>query len=103
MGNKTKIIYLCLIIVAILALAGCVPGDGANTPANPAGFFWGIWHGWLAPISLLIGLVNGDIRVYEVHNIGWWYDLGFYVAIIGGFGGFSLFRKGKKGRRSDDF
>ncbi len=95
-------LYLALFLIATLALAGCVPGDGANTPLNPAGFFWGIWHGWLAPISLLIGLVNGEIRIYEVNNSGWWYDLGFYVAIIGGFGGFSLFRKGKKGRGSDD-
>ncbi|MBN3522447.1 hypothetical protein JSQ80_01015 [Paenibacillus apiarius] len=79
-------------------LSGCVPGDGSYTQADPAGFFWGIWHGWIAPISLIIGVFNGDIRVYEVNNTGWWYDLGFYLAILGGFGGFSLSRR----KRRDD-
>ncbi|MGI6706187.1 MAG: hypothetical protein ACOX6S_07995 [Clostridia bacterium] len=85
-----------LLIVLILAcawiLAGCVPGDGSHTVQNPAGFLWGIWHGWIAPISLIIGFFNRNIRVYEVMNTGWFYDLGFYIAIIGGFGGISLVR-----------
>jgi hypothetical protein len=31
-----------------------------------------------------------------VNNTGWWYDFGFYMAIISGFGGLSLNRKHKK-------
>jgi fructose-specific phosphotransferase system IIC component len=38
-------------------------------------------------------LFNKNLRVYEVFNTGWWYDFGFYVAIIAGFGGLSLIRK----------
>lgn len=79
--------------VILLTLTGCVPGDGTYTSARPAGFFWGIWHGWIAPISLIIGLYNKNIRIYEVVNTGWGYDFGFYVAIISGFGSLSLFRK----------
>lgn len=83
-------------LIIILSLTGCVPGDGENTVDHPAGFFWGIWHGWIAPISLIIGLFKNDIRIYEPANIGWWYELGFYMAIISGFGGISLSRrKGK--------
>jgi len=74
-------------------LSGCVPGDGRNTPEEPAGFFWGIWHGWIAPISLILSLFNDSFSIYEVNNTGWWYDLGFYMAIISGFGSISLFRK----------
>lgn len=85
-----------LILVVLLLLVGCVPGDGRNTSDNPAGFFWGIWHGWMAPISLVVGLVDKDIRVYEIFNRGWSYDFGFYISIISGFGGISLFRKKKK-------
>lgn len=81
------------ITLILLLLTGCVPGDGTYTPANPAGFFWGIWHGWLAPLSLIIGLFNKNIRVYEIYNTGWWYDFGFYIAIISGFGSLSLFRR----------
>ncbi|WP_219838178.1 hypothetical protein [Paenibacillus sp. R14(2021)] len=90
--------YVCLVLLMIavgLALTGCVPGDGVNTDQHLAGFFWGIWHGWIAPVSLVIGLFKHTIRVYEIHNSGWWYDLGFYIAVISGFGGISLSRRKK--------
>jgi hypothetical protein len=34
--------------------------------------------------------------MYEPNNTGWTYDLGFYMAVIGGFGGLALSRKKKK-------
>jgi len=96
---KKKVIILGLLIIAMaVILTGCIPGDGKSTMDDPAGFFWGIWHGWLAPLSLVIGIFDKNIRVYEVMNSGWWYDLGFYAAIISGFGGFSLSRKKRKNR-----
>ena len=88
-----------MVVLVMVLLAGCVPGDGANTADNPAGFFWGIWHGWIAPISLILGLFKENIRIYETANKGWWYDFGFYMAIISGFGGLSLFRN--KSSRKD--
>ena len=85
---------LCILfLIVLIALVGCVPGDGKHTEANPAGFFWGIWHGWIAPISLIWGLFDSAIRLYEPHNTGWWYDVGFYIAVISGFGGISLSRR----------
>ncbi|MGM0432267.1 MAG: hypothetical protein ACQEQU_06085 [Spirochaetota bacterium] len=73
--------------------SSCLPGDVRFEEARPAGFFMGIWHGWVAPISLIGGLFRPEIRIYEVINTGWWYDFGFYIAIISGFGGISLVRK----------
>lgn len=91
---KKKLILLCILLIVIaLLFTGCLPGDGTYTAAKPAGFFWGIWHGWIAPISLIMGLFRENIRVYEIVNTGWLYDFGFYIAIISGFGGLSLFRK----------
>lgn len=84
-----------ILVFFLLALSGCIPGDGTYSPHRPAGFFWGIWHGWVAPVSLIIGLFRPGIRVYEVINTGWWYDFGFYIAIVGGFGGIALFRRRK--------
>lgn len=78
-----------------LFMTGCVPGDGTCAPDDPAGFFSGVWHGWIAPISLIWGFFNSGIRIYEVYNTGWWYDFGFYMAIISGFGGLSFFRRSK--------
>ncbi len=79
-----------LIVLALLA-AACLPG-GASTP-DPAGFFTGVWHGWMAPISLIASIFNKDINIYSVSNTGLPYDFGFYIAVISGFGGLSLFRK----------
>ncbi|MDW7658010.1 MAG: hypothetical protein SCM11_12645 [Bacillota bacterium] len=95
-SEKKRLVLLLLLILVLISLSACVPGDGKATTDNAAGFFWGIWHGWLAPISLIIGLFNRDIRIYETLNTGWWYDFGFYMAIISGFGGISLVRRKKK-------
>lgn len=99
---KKRLLLLCIIMVMmIVVLTGCVPGDGTCTAAKPAGFFWGIWHGWIAPVSLVLGLFKKGVRVYETVNNGWWYDFGFYIAIISGFGGVSLFRNKNKGNNGN--
>jgi hypothetical protein len=91
---KTKKILLVLMMVLLLLLmTSCAPGDGTNSVEHPAGFFSGVWHGWIAPVTLIISLFNRNINIYEVHNVGFWYDLGYYMAIISGFGGLALSRK----------
>lgn len=94
---KKKIFLLIIGFIIPLILSGCMPGDGSYTSSDPAGFFWGVWHGWIAPISLIARIFKENIRIYETMNTGWFYDLGFYIAVISGFGGISFFRdKDKK-------
>ena len=93
---KRKRILFILLIVVLFILSGCMPGDGSYTNNQPANIFSAIWHGWIAPISLIRGFFNSSIRLYEVHNTGWTYDLGFYLAILGGFGGIAFSRKKDK-------
>ena len=87
-----KILPIAFVLLSCIAFAGCTPGGGHFDANSPAGFFWGIWHGWIAPVSLVIGLFDDATRIYEPNNTGWFYDLGYYIAIIGGFGGISLTR-----------
>lgn len=89
-------LVVSMLMVSLLLLSACVPGDGTNDVERQAGFFWGVWHGWIAPVSLIMGWFNPGVRVYEVNNTGWWYDFGFYIAIIGGFGGIALSRRQRK-------
>ena len=89
---RTLSIVLLASFLALM-IAGCFPGTGTGEPDERAGFFMGIWHGWIAPLSLIVGIFKADVRLYEVNNTGWWYDLGFYVAVIAGFGGLALSRR----------
>ena len=94
--KKRSILLIALALCTLMLLTSCLPGDGKNTPDRKANFLIGIWHGWVAPISLIVGIFDHNIRVYEPNNTGWWYDLGFYMAVISGFGGLALSRRKKK-------
>lgn len=96
---RKKIVLLLLSATMIFILSGCIPGDGSYTVNSPAGLLSGVWHGWIAPISLILSFFDRSTRIYEVINTGFWYDFGFYMAIISGFGGLSLSRAKKKRRR----
>jgi len=85
-----------MLTFVLVVFTSCLPGGGNYPPNNPAGFFSGVWHGWIAPFSLIMGAFNKSVSIYEINNTGWWYDLGFYISIISGFGGIQFFRK-KKG------
>ena len=101
---KTKsryVLFIILLFTVSLLLTGCIPGDGTYTTSNPAGFLWGVWHGWIAPVSLIGSIFNHKLRVYEVMNTGWWYDFSFYMAIVGGFGGLSLSRHKKNSKKEN--
>jgi len=50
---------------------------------EPAGFFWGVWHGLLAPYTLLVRWFIDGIQMYTVFNNGWFYDLGFLIGASG--------------------
>lgn len=94
--RKPLIVPMLLLGGFLLCCCGCMPGGQVYAPQRLAGFFSGIWHGWIAPISLIVGLFDGQTRVYEAYNTGWWYDFGFYIAIISGFGGLSLVRRSRQ-------
>ena len=98
---KNKAGLFLLLVIVMVVFTGCIPGDGRATGVTPANFLWGIWHGWIAPVSLIISIFNPVISIYEPWNTGFWYDLGFYMAILGGFGSITLSRKKKKYGRGD--
>lgn len=88
--KRTRIMVLVLLTLLLCSscLAVATPGERA-----PAGFLMGIWHGWIAPVALIARLFNPIYRIYETNNTGWWYEFGFYIALVGGFGSLALFRR----------
>jgi hypothetical protein len=70
----------------VLAVAG--PGSRFQVPGStPAGFWAGLWHGLISPITFLVSLFSPNVRIYETNNRGRWYDFGFIVGVSGAFGG----------------
>jgi len=88
-------------LLTLVLLAGCAPGPnemiGKPGPAGTvAGFWLGLWNGAIAPVTFVISLFNPTVRIYEVHNNGAWYDLGFLfgvTALLGGGGRGSAVRR----------
>jgi hypothetical protein len=101
-----KGILIILAALFILLLAGCTagPNPSANTPGKEgkiAGFWQGLWQGFITPVTFIISLFNKTVHIYEVHNNGGWYNAGFLLgasAILGGgaAGGASANRQKKE-------
>ena len=93
---KKQILFFLLILVIVFTSFSCFPQNGGSIRDTHAGFFTGVWHGWIAPLSLIVSIFSHSVRIYEINNTGWWYDLGFYIAVIAGFGGIAFSRKQKE-------
>jgi hypothetical protein len=95
---------LVLILILVFTLAACGPGRSLdvttpdsriqlttpgpnpeiNTPApngQVAGILLGLWHGIIAPIMLIGSFFNPDMQIYEVHNDGIEYNLGYLFGV----------------------
>jgi hypothetical protein len=103
---------LLLLFVALLA-GGCADANLAEDNLqfcgrDLSGFFWGVWHGIIAPFSFIGSLFKPDIAVYDICNTGGWYGFGFCLG-IGAFskGSHSAARvtahTSKRGERSSPF
>lgn len=86
-GMKHRNLNILVLSLVALLLASCAAGDAQFTQETPAGFWWGLWHGAISVISLIIHLFNEKVVVYEVYNTGAWYDFGFLLGVILVWGG----------------
>lgn len=105
MNQKPVSIGLLLALLTLpLMLAACAPGSelevttpnstvelfspGPNPQLNQAdangrvsGFVQGLWHGIIAPVMVVGSFFNPDMQMYEVHNNGRDYSLGFLIGV----------------------
>jgi hypothetical protein len=89
--RKTFALGLLLVLVVIV-LVGCAagPNNVSNVPnesGHVAGFWLGLWHGIIAPVTFAISLFSDKVSLYEVHNNGGWYDFGFLLGFAAFWGG----------------
>jgi hypothetical protein len=98
-----KKIFISIVILLVF-VTSCAPGSDleVTTPEstielrspgpNPqlsepddagrvSGFVQGLWHGLIAPVSVVGSFFNPAMQMYEVHNNGRDYNLGFLIGI----------------------
>ena len=95
-----KAFLLGLLFGAALLLVSCAAGPNAlahsaGADGRIAGFWLGLWHGVICPVTFVISLFSDKVHLYEVHNNGGWYNFGFIfgACMIFGGGGNSACRK----------
>lgn len=100
-----KRIYILLLLSLPVLLAACTAGPNPHQgepdqSEEIAGFWAGLWHGLIAPITFVISLFAEQVSVFEVHNNGGWYSFGFLLGVsitFGGSGGGAAFNRRRKG------
>lgn len=90
-----------LVLLLAVSLAGCVAGPNplvhqATETGGIAGFWLGLWHGLIAWITFIVSLFDARVSVYEVHNSGWPYNLGFVIGAGAFHGGGASARRNKR-------
>jgi hypothetical protein len=82
---------IVLVLLLLNILAGCAAGPnqskGTASEHGVAGFWLGIWQGFIAPFVFVASLFKSNLSIYEVHNNGVWYNFGYLFGLACFFGG----------------
>ncbi|HST10426.1 MAG TPA: hypothetical protein VLL05_08605 [Terriglobales bacterium] len=89
---KPSLTFLVLALLMLSILAGCAPGPNqsigtASEHDRVAGFWLGLWQGFIAPFVFVASLFKSNVGIYEVHNNGAWYNFGYLFGLACFFGG----------------
>jgi hypothetical protein len=87
-----RLVLVTIAIMSLLMLASCAAGpnpsvDVLDAGGNSAGFWSGLWHGIISPVTFIISLFSHNVNIYSVYNDGNWYNFGFMLGIAIIFGG----------------
>jgi hypothetical protein len=94
-----KILVIIISIILIVLLNSCADAIQYQYAVDikPVGFWYGLWHGIIAPISFIISLFDAKVAIYAVYNSGGWYNFGYIIGLSISMGG-SCTAANKKGR-----
>jgi hypothetical protein len=89
---KSSLALLVLALLLLNILVGCAPGPNqskgtASEHGVVAGFWLGLWQGFIAPFVFVASLFKSNLSIYEAHNNGAWYNFGYLFGLACFFGG----------------
>ncbi len=90
---KKLLLFIIPLLIIILLFTGCARSEPVDEclDGRTYGFIYGLFHGFLAPIDLILMVFTDKYTVYAQNNSGAWYAFGFLIG-SGGWG----FMGGKK-------
>lgn len=73
--------WLFIFFIIIILFSGCADSVTFTEASKmePVGFWYGLWHGMIAPFSWIISLFDSNVAIYAIYNNGGWYDFGFVL------------------------
>ena len=86
MKTRTKQFISLGIVFLILFFISCAPGN-VKFDKTPAGFWAGLWHGFICLFTFIISLFSDKVVIYETANTGGWYNFGFILGLAIFWGG----------------
>jgi len=89
---KSALMTIVCATLALALLAGCAPRgsdplQAVDQTSDPAGFWKGLWHGFIVLFTFVISLFTDKVGIYEIHNSGNLYNLGYVLGVMIFFGG----------------
>ena len=87
--NIKSVLVIALLMIAVVILSGCANVENIENCVSdePYGFWSGLWHGIITPITFFVSLFSDSIDMYAKNNNGGWYDFGYILGICFSFGG----------------
>jgi hypothetical protein len=90
MKTKTLLNLTIILFFTLFLFTSCAEVQNIETcrTGHVYGFFGGLWHGIIAPVSFVVSLFSDKVAVWAVNNNGGWYTFGFLIGVGSlGFGG----------------
>lgn len=81
--STRRLLQVAAIGGTLLLLSACAAGanEAAGGPGDDAGFWLGLWQGFITPVTFVISLFSDTVGIYEVDNTGAWYDFGYVLGL----------------------
>jgi hypothetical protein len=81
------------LVCVMVTLSGCAKHYASGVGNDPYGFLFGIWHGVVWPLAVVVNLVSWALSIVGISflreieligrpNTGFWYYVGFALGLL---------------------
>lgn len=82
-----------ILILVLMLLSSCASHYAPEVFADPYGFFSGVWHGMISPLTITVNIISwllslvdisflADIQIIGRPNTGFGYYAGFFIGFM---------------------